>query len=115
MKLSIALMTLGVALLHNSLAHAQTRTLKIGSLSDQSGVLADSAGPGSTLAAQLAVEDSGLVAKGWKIDVISGDHRNRPELGTSIARRWLDIDKVDVIVDLTNSSVALAVNQVVKE
>ncbi len=69
-------------------------------LTDQSGLYADLGGPGSTLAAQMAVEDSGLAAKGWKIDVISGDHQNKPDIGTNIARQWFDVDKVDVIVDV---------------
>ncbi|KRQ00720.1 ABC transporter substrate-binding protein [Bradyrhizobium sp. DASA03076] len=96
-------------------ASAQDKAVKIGALSDQSGLYADLGGPGSTLAAQMAVEDSGLAAKGWKIDVISGDHQNKPDIGTAIARQWFDVDKVDVIVDVPNSGVALAVNNVVKE
>ena len=63
----------------------------------------------------MAVEDSGLQAKGWKIDIISGDHQNKPDIGTTIARQWFDVDKVDVIVDVPNSGVALAVNNVIKE
>jgi branched-chain amino acid transport system substrate-binding protein len=98
-----------------SFALAQDKTVKIGALSDQSGLYADLGGPGSTLAAQMAVEDSGLTAKGWKIDIISGDHQNKPDVGTAIARQWFDVDKVDVIVDVPNSGVALAVNNVVKE
>ena len=96
-------------------ASAQDKTVKIGALSDQSGLYADLGGPGSTLAAQMAVEDSGLAAKGWKIDIISGDHQNKPDIGTAIARQWFDVDKVDVIVDVPNSGVALAVNNVIKE
>jgi branched-chain amino acid transport system substrate-binding protein len=99
----------------SSFALAQDKTVKIGALSDQSGLYADLGGPGSTLAAQMAVEDSGLAAKGWKIDVVSGDHQNKPDIGTAIARQWFDVDKVDVIVDVPNSGVALAVNNVVKE
>jgi branched-chain amino acid transport system substrate-binding protein len=98
-----------------SFAAAQDKNVKIGALSDQSGLYADLGGPGSTLAAQMAAEDSGLTAKGWKIEVISGDHQNKPDIGTSIARQWLDVDKVDTIVDVPNSGVALAVNNVVKE
>ncbi len=98
-----------------SLAAAQDKTVKIGALSDQSGLYADLGGPGSTLAAHMAVEDSGLAAKGWKIDIISGDHQNKPDIGTAIARQWFDVDKVDVIVDVPNSGVALAVNNIVKE
>ena len=63
----------------------------------------------------MAVEDSGLTAKGWKIDVISGDHLNKPDVGVNIARQWFDVDKVDVIVDIPNSGVALAVSNLVKE
>jgi branched-chain amino acid transport system substrate-binding protein len=97
------------------LANAQDKVVKIGALSDQSGLYADLGGPGSTLAAQMAIEDSGLTAKGWKIDVISGDHQNKPDIGTAIARQWFDVEKVDIIVDVPNSGVALAVNNVVKE
>ncbi|XUM21479.1 ABC transporter substrate-binding protein [Bradyrhizobium oligotrophicum S58] len=113
----IASLLLGTALTlaAGSVASAGDKTVKIGALSDQSGLYADLGGPGSTLAAQMAIEDSGLTAKGWKIDVISGDHQNKPDIGTSIARQWFDVDKVDVVVDVPNSGVALAVNNVVKE
>jgi branched-chain amino acid transport system substrate-binding protein len=113
----IASLLLGTALslASASFAAAQDKTVKIGALSDQSGLYSDLGGPGSTLAAQMAIEDSGLTAKGWKIDVISGDHQNKPDIGTAIARQWFDVDKVDVIVDVPNSGVALAVNNVIKE
>jgi branched-chain amino acid transport system substrate-binding protein len=113
----IASLLLGTAIsiASASFAVAQDKTVKIGALSDQSGLYADLGGPGSTLAAQMAIEDSGLTAKGWKIDVISGDHQNKPDIGTAIARQWFDVDKVDVIVDVPNSGVALAVNNVIKE
>src|SRR6266852_1871595 len=115
-KIILSLM-LGTALslASASFAAAQDKTVKIGALSDQSGLYADLAGPGSTLAAQMAAEDSGLMAKGWTIDIISGDHQNKPDIGTSLARQWFDVDKVDAIVDVPNSGVALAVNNVVKE
>jgi branched-chain amino acid transport system substrate-binding protein len=114
---SIASFLLGTALAVTTagVAFAQDKTVKIGALSDQSGLYADLGGPGSTLAAQMAVEDSGLAAKGWKIDIISGDHQNKPDIGTAIARQWFDVDKVDIIVDVPNSGVALAVNNVIKE
>jgi branched-chain amino acid transport system substrate-binding protein len=117
MKTTISALLLGTALTLASagLASAQDKTVKIGSLSDQSGLYADLAGPGSTLAAQMAIEDSKLKDKGWKIDLISGDHQNKPDIGTTIARQWFDVDKVDVVVDVPNSGVALAVNNVVKE
>jgi branched-chain amino acid transport system substrate-binding protein len=117
-KISALLLGTALTLATASLAFAQDKqdkTVKIGSLSDQSGLYADLGGPGSTLAAQIAAEDSGLMAKGWKIDIISGDHQNKPDIGTSISRQWFDVDKVDVIVDVPNSGVALAVNNIVKE
>ena len=116
MKNRITALLLGTALTlaSGSLAFAQDKNVKIGALSDQSGLYADLGGPGSTLAAQMAIEDSGLTAKGWKIDLISGDHQNKPDIGTAIARQWFDVDKVDVIVDVPNSGVALAVNNVVQ-
>lgn len=94
---------------------AQDRVVKIGNLTDMSGLYADLAGSGSTTAAEMAVEDSGLAAKGWKIDVIAADHQHKPDIGSSTARKWIDVEKVDVIVDVPNSSVALAVNNIVKE
>ena len=114
-KVSALLLGTALAFSAGSAAFAQDKTVKIGSLSDQSGLYADLGGPGSTLAAQMAVEDSGLTAKGWKIDVISGDHLNKPDVGVNIARQWFDVDKVDVIVDVPNSGVALAVSNLVKE
>ncbi|KJC50994.1 ABC transporter permease [Bradyrhizobium sp. LTSP885] len=117
MKHTISALLLGTALTlaSASLASADDKNVKIGALSDQSGLYADLGGPGSTLAAQMAIEDSGLKAKGWTIDLISGDHQNKPDIGTTIARQWFDVDKVDVVVDVPNSGVALAVNNVVKE
>ncbi len=117
MKKTISALLLGTALMlaPAGFALAQDKTVKIGALSDQSGLYADLGGPGSTLAAQMAAEDSGLQAKGWKIDIISGDHQNKPDIGTTIARQWLDVERVDVIVDVPNSGVALAVNNVIKE
>ncbi|MGM4963272.1 ABC transporter substrate-binding protein [Tardiphaga sp. 1201_B9_N1_1] len=108
---------LGFALMMSasSLAFAQDKTAKIGVLNDQSGLYADITGQGSVLAAQMAVEDSGLVAKGWKIDVLVGDHQNKPDIGVNIVRQWYDRDKLDVVVDVPTSSVGLAVNNVVKE
>jgi branched-chain amino acid transport system substrate-binding protein len=108
---------LGTALIVSAAtgALAQDKTIKIGNLTDMSGLYSDLGGVGSTLAAQMAVEDSGLAAKGWKIDVIAADHQNKPDVGATTARQWIDVEKVDVIVDVLNSGVALAVNNVVKE
>ena len=96
-------------------AMALDKTIKIGVLNDQSGLYADVTGPNSVLAAQMAIEDSGLTAKGWKIDVVVGDHLHKPDVGVNIARQWFDRDKVDVIVDVPTSSVGLAVNNIVRD
>ena len=96
-------------------AFAQDKTVKIGVLNDMSSLYADIGGPNSVVAIKMAVEDSGLTKKGWKIDVVSGDHQNKPDVGVNIARQWLDNDKVDAIADTPNSGVALAVNNLVKE
>jgi branched-chain amino acid transport system substrate-binding protein len=117
MKNKITALLLGTALTlaAGSFAFAQDKTAKIGVLTDLSGLYADLGGPGSIVAAQMAVEDSGMVAKGWKLDVISADHQNKPDVATNIARQWIDVEKVDVLMDVLNSGVALAVNNVVKE
>ncbi len=117
MKNRISALLLGTALAlgASSAAVAQDKTVKIGVLTDNSGLYSDLGGAGSTLAAQMAVEDSGLAAKGWKIDVISADHQNKPDIGISVARQWIDVEKVDIFVDVLNSGVALAVNNLVKE
>jgi branched-chain amino acid transport system substrate-binding protein len=96
-------------------ASADDKVVKIGVLNDMSSLYADIGGPNSVVAVKMAVEDSGLLAKGWKIDVISGDHQNKPDVGVNITRQWADTDKVDAIADTPNSGVALAVSNVVKE
>jgi branched-chain amino acid transport system substrate-binding protein len=98
-------------------AHAQISdgVIKIGVLNDQSSLYADLAGQGSVVAARMAVEDFGAAKKGMKVEIISADHQNKPEVGSSVARQWYDREGVDVIVDVPTSSVALAVNQVTRE
>ena len=117
MKNTISALMLSTALMigAGTSAFAQDKTIKIGNLTDMSGLYADVGGPGSTLAAQMAVEDSGLTKKGWKIDVIAADHQNKPDVGTTTTRQWIDVEKVDVVVDVLNSGVALAVKNVVTE
>ena len=96
-------------------AFAQDKNVKIGVLNDMSSLYADIGGPNSVLAVKMAVEDSGLTKKGWKIDVLSGDHQNKADIGTNMARQWIDVDKVDTVVDTPNSGVALAVSNLMKE
>jgi branched-chain amino acid transport system substrate-binding protein len=96
-------------------AQVSDGVVKIGVLNDMSSLYADIAGPGSVVAAKLAIEDFGAAAKGMKVELISADHQNKPDVGSSIARQWYDTDKVDVIVDVPTSSVALAVNQITRD
>ncbi|HVY00827.1 MAG TPA: ABC transporter substrate-binding protein [Pseudorhodoplanes sp.] len=93
-------------------AHAQQINVKIGVLSDMSSLYADIGGPGSVAAAKLAVADFTKDHPNVKVEIVSGDHQNKPDIGTNIANQWFDVDKVDVIVDVPNSGVALAVSQV---
>ncbi|HLX29780.1 MAG TPA: ABC transporter substrate-binding protein [Casimicrobiaceae bacterium] len=98
-------------------AHAQFsgNEIKLGVLSDMSGLYKDLGGEGSIVAARMAVEDSGIEKRGIKVEIISADHQNKPDVGSSIARRWYDAEGVDAIVDVPTSSVALAVAGVTKE
>ena len=115
MKTSVSTLALVAALARPGAAFAQDKNVKIGVLDDMSGLYADVGGQGSILAAQMAIEDSGMAAKGWKIDMISADHQNKPDVGVNLARQWADKDKVDTVVGVLTSSVALAVNGVAKE
>jgi len=98
-----------------AIAQISDNVVKIGVLTDMSGPYADLAGPGSVTAAQLAVEDFGGKVLGAPIEVISADHQQKADVGASIARNWLDTQHVDMITDLTGSSVALAVQQLTKQ
>jgi branched-chain amino acid transport system substrate-binding protein len=112
---STYLSALAVSLLLSTAAFADDKIVKLGQLDDQSSLYADSGGPGSVIAVNMAVEDSGLRDKGWTIDVISADHQNKPDIAVGIARQWFDVDKVDAIIGVQNSGVALAVTGVAKE
>src|SRR5690242_14762678 len=94
---------------------ASAQGVKIGILNDQSGVYADYGGKWSFEAAKMAVEDFGGNVLGHEIHVISADHQNKPDLATAIARRWYEVEGVDMITELTTSSVALAVQELSKE
>src|SRR5438309_6760814 len=96
-------------------AQISDNVIKIGVLSDMSSLYTDLAGAGSIVAAKMAVEDSGIEKRGYKVEIVSADHQNKPDVGSAVARQWYDTDKVDVIVDTPNSGVALAVNQITKD
>ena len=96
-------------------APASAQGVKIGILNDQSGVYADYGGKWSVEAARMAIEDFGGEVLGQKVELVTADHQNKPDLAVAIARRWYDADNVDMITELTTSSVALAVQELSKE
>src|SRR6202030_4060267 len=96
-------------------APALAQGVKIGILNDQSGVYADYGGKYSFEAAKMAIEDFGGSVLGQKIEIVSADHQNKPDLATSIARRWYEVEGVDMITELTTSSVALAIHDLSRQ
>src|SRR3954449_2518143 len=111
MKRLLSLTALAVVLAAGS-AQAQQLNVKIGVMSDMSSLYADIGGPGSVAAAKLAIADFTKANPNVKVDLVSGDHQNKPDVGTQLANQWFDVDKVDMIIDIPNSGVALAVSQV---
>jgi branched-chain amino acid transport system substrate-binding protein len=89
--------------------------VKIGVLNDQTGLYADLAGPGSVLAARMAAEDMGGSVLGKPVEVVFADHQNKADIGAAIARQWFEVDHVDMVLDFSNSSVALAVETLAHE
>ena len=115
MKLKTILATTALATLMAVPALAQQITVKAGVLNDRSGLYADLSGEGSVIAARMAVEDFKAADKGIKVEIVSADHQNKPDVGSTIARQWYDQDGVDLILDVPTSSLALAVSQITKE
>src|SRR2546429_9840950 len=112
-KISAFLLGTALALAAGSGAFAQDKTIKIGVLTDNSGLYSDLGGAGSTLAAQMAIEDSGLGAKGWKIDLIYADNQDKPAIGTTIASQWMGAEKGTRMADMLNYGEAAPVYRVV--
>jgi branched-chain amino acid transport system substrate-binding protein len=111
MKKTLGLATLAAALLCGT-ANAQEVKVKIGVLSDMSSLYADIGGPGSVAAAKLAIADFQKTNPNVKVELVTGDHQNKPDIGSQLANQWFDVDKVDMVIDVPNSGVALAVSQV---
>jgi branched-chain amino acid transport system substrate-binding protein len=117
-RITTLALSLAAALAVIPAAHAEAPSssgVKIGILNDQSGVYADFGGKWSYEAAKMAVEDFGGKVLNAQIEVITADHQNKPDVASNLARQWYDTDKVDAIMELTTSSVALAVQQLSKE
>jgi branched-chain amino acid transport system substrate-binding protein len=118
MKGSAMLAALGLGLtLAAGPATAQVSddVVRIGILTDLSGPYADSGGKGSVVAAEMAAKDFGGAVKGKTIEIVSADHQNKPDVASTIARRWFDTERVDAVLDLPVTAIALAVQQVAKE
>jgi branched-chain amino acid transport system substrate-binding protein len=116
MKRLISLLALAVALgCPGAQAQYTDGAIKIGVMNDMSGTYADLGGQGSVIAARMAVKDFGAGTRGMKVEIVGADHQNKPDVGSNIVRTWIDTDKVDVIVDVPTSSVALAVNEIVRD
>src|ERR1700734_4214991 len=111
----IATLAVAAAAALTSAAQAEDITVKLGVLNDMSSLYADIGGQGSVIAAKMAIADFDPAAHGMRVELISADHLNKPDVGANIARQWIDVDHVDAIVDVPTSSVALAVNEVVRE
>lgn len=115
MQLKTLLAATALGALMAAPALAQQISVKAGVLNDRSGIYADLSGEGSVIAARLAVEDFKAAEKGIKVEIVSADHQNKPDVGSTITRQWYDQDGVDLILDVPTSSVALAVSQITKE
>jgi branched-chain amino acid transport system substrate-binding protein len=111
MKRTLGLTALAVTLACGTVS-AQQINVKIGVLTDMSSLYSDVGGPGSVVAAKLAIADFLKANPNVKVELISGDHQNKPDIGSQMANKWFDVEKVDMIVDTPNSGVALAVSQV---
>jgi len=96
-------------------AQVSEDVIRIGVLNDQSGLYADLGGPGSAIAARMAIEDAGSAVLGKPIEIVVADHQNKADIGAAIARQWFDADKVDMVIGFDNSAVALAVEQLAAE
>jgi branched-chain amino acid transport system substrate-binding protein len=114
MKKSMSLAAFAILFACGS-AGAQQINVKIGVLTDMSSLYADATGPGSVAAAKMAIEDFKKINPNVKVELVNGDHQNKPDVGSQIANQWYDVDKVDLIIDVPNSGVALAITDVTRQ
>src|SRR2546422_1061202 len=112
---ALAIVGIGSAAAAAAQSRVSDDVVKIGVLTDLSGVYSDLAGNGSVIAARLAVEEMGGKVLGKPVEVVSADHQNKPDIAANLARSWYDQDKVDVIVDMPTSSTALAVMEIARQ
>jgi len=112
---AMGVMLAGALLVGSARAEIPDRTIKIGILNDQTGPFADQSGKGSVAAAQLAAEDFAQEAGALKVEILYGDHQNKPDIGATIVREWIDRNGVAAVADAVNSGVGLAVNQILHD
>ncbi|MGQ9370078.1 ABC transporter substrate-binding protein [Azospirillum sp. ST 5-10] len=112
---AVAALVSGAALSRSAQAQMSDDVIKIGMLSDRSGIYADINGEGSAIAARLAAEEFGNAINGTKVEIIVGDHQNKADIAASLARQWIDTEKVDVVADVPNSAAALAVQEITRD
>ncbi|WP_018647381.1 ABC transporter substrate-binding protein [Bradyrhizobium huanghuaihaiense] len=116
MSLALVLALGPVALIARSAAaEFSGGQIRIGIVNDQAGPLSDLAGPGSVVAAKLAVEDFQKTSPGLKVDIVIADHQNKPDIGAQVVRKWFDVDGVDMVADVGNSAVALAIQSIARD
>jgi branched-chain amino acid transport system substrate-binding protein len=113
----LALATAWTATIWSATASADVSdgVVRIGVLTDMNGVFSDTTGPGSVEAARMAAEDFSGGGRGIRVEIVHADHQNKPDIGSATVRRWLDVDKVDAVVDVPNSAVGLAVNAITRD
>src|SRR4051812_1716453 len=116
MRHSKTMLVLAACLVHGAAAaEISDNVVRVGVLNDISGIFQDTNGMGSVEAARMAAEDFAGGGKDIKVEIVFADHQNKPDVGAAIARKWLDVDEVDAIVDVPNSSVGLAINSLLRD
>jgi branched-chain amino acid transport system substrate-binding protein len=111
MKSLNRMLALAIACLASTATRAEIsdNVVRIGVLNDISGIFQDTNGMGSVEAARMAAEDFGGGGKNIKVEIVYADHQNKADVGSAIVRKWLDVDKVDAVVDVPNSAVGLTI------
>src|SRR5215212_7227011 len=117
MKSSRGCLALALSLAACAAAHAEMSgdVVRVGVLNDISGIFQDTNGMGSVEAARMAAEDFNVGGKNIKVEIVYADHQNKADVGSTIARKWLDVDGVDAVVDVPNSAVGLTINSLVRD
>lgn len=122
-RVPLARFTLGLVLTLGPVALAERSAaadfsggvVRIGIVNDQAGPLSDLAGPGSVVAAKMAIDDFKQTTPGLKVEIVVADHQNKPDIGAQIVRKWFDVDGVDMVADVGNSAVALAIQSLARD